>query len=112
KKPSVTKISGILRKSRMGRTKALMIPRRRQAPSKQSIPVYSIPTIFAATNTANVVTNQRKTKSRTTPPYYYFAFWPRRVENRLPFAKAIAEGGILEVAKKSKANATASGKVT
>ena len=39
KKPSVTRINGMLRNSRIGRTKALIIPSRSEAPSKQPIPV-------------------------------------------------------------------------
>ena len=39
KKPSVTRMRGMLRNNRIGRTKALIMPSKSEAPSKQPIPV-------------------------------------------------------------------------
>ena len=54
--------------------------------------------------------NQRKTKSRMAP-HYEVKLFAKPVEKRLALAKAISQEGILAVAKKSKADAAASGKV-
>ena len=60
KKPSVTTMKGRLSSSKIGRSSALMIPRKNAIPINDQIEAACIPMISAAAATATVVTNQRR----------------------------------------------------